>query len=223
MFDMPPALVQPAAFGWADVESAAGDYQPAVRVMRETWDKESLLSIMQGKIAVPDSVINDAMAERLTPDGSVTEVKVASQADGRLKINARTKSIGAVEFSGTIDDFVHTADESYMTYHIKERALLDQGTLSWFFSRIPLSMTEKLFGKLSVTDDLPLQIHGNTVRVDFQQVLLQSELGRTEYGGHRLIDMLEIEKAEPKDGYVEFSTRFNVPLEVKMMLLRTLI
>ena len=116
---------------WSKVEASVKDYGPAIKVLQQTWSKESLLEISQGKLFVPDSVINEAIAKKIPEGGSVT--------------------------------------------------------------------------------------------VDYSKVLAESDFGKTEYQGHRLMDMLEIEGAKPKDGGIEFDTKLNVPDDVKKALMAVLV
>ena len=141
------------------VNEAVEKYQPAWQIISHTWGHETLQEIMQGQVSVPDEVINQAIAENLGQDGPVQSVKLKSKANGRLEILAKTKKAGRVEFSGTIEDFVHNSQESHVTYKVKERALKDHGLASWFFSRMSLSMAQKLFGKVDLGESLPTNIH----------------------------------------------------------------
>ena len=109
-----------------------------------------------------------------------------------------------------------------MTYHVRERALKDHGLMSWVFSRLSMSMAERLFGRIELSDDLPTRIEGNSITVDFHTLLTQSELGQTSFMGHPLLNMVQVEKAEPHDGYVEFDTALNVPSDVRDALIRIL-
>ena len=147
---------------------------------------------------------------------------VKSHANGRLDIRAETKKVGPVEFSGEIKEFVHNGDQSYMTYRVRSRNIPDHGLMSWIFSRVSLSMAERLVGHIEISDDLPISIKHNTVTVDYSKVLAESDFGRTEYQGHKLMDMLEIEGATPKEGGVEFDTKLNVPDDVKKALVALL-
>ena len=201
---------------WSRVQQAVKDYGPALKVIQQTWSKESLLEISQGKLFVPDDVINEALTKRIPAEGHVKAVTVRSHANGRLDITADTDAkVGRIELSGEIKEFVHEGDTSYMVYRVRERNLPSQGLMSWVFSRISLSMAERMLGHIEISDDLPLEIHGNTVRVDYSKVLAESDFGQTQYQGHRLIDMIEIRNASPKEGGVEFQTKLNIPDEVK--------
>jgi hypothetical protein len=208
---------------WQTLEDAAmRDYGPAIAVIKQTWDKETLLSIAQGRIAVPDTTINEAIAKNIAGNDKVKSLTIASRENGRLEVQADTVKAGRIEFSGDIKEFVHDKDRSYMTYQVKSRSLKDHGLASWFFSRISLSMAQRLFGKVEMPDDLPTTIKHNTITVDFHQLLESSELGQTELEGYKLLDMIEIKQAVPHEGYVEFQTELDVPDEVKAMLIRTL-
>ena len=231
--DMPAIISE--YFPGISVESiseAVEDYQPAWQVIQHTWSNETLNEIMQGKVSVPDSVINEAIAESLQAekDGSeaaaeppVTELKLTSRENGRLEIFANTKKIGRVEFSGTIEEFVHNKEDSHVTYRVRERALKDHGLASWFFSRISMSMSQKLFGKFDLGESLPTTIKGNYITVDCRKALEQSKLAKAEIKGYPVLDMLEIKNAVPHDGYIMFETRLNIPQEIQVAALDLLL
>ena len=214
------------------ISEAVEDYQPAWQVIKHTWSNETLKEIMQGKVSVPDSVINEAIAESLQAekDGSeaaaeppVTELKLTSRENGRLEIFANTKKIGRVEFSGTIEEFVHNKEDSHVTYRVRERALKDHGLASWFFSRISMSLSQKLFGKLDLGESLPTTIKRNYITVDCRKALEQSKLAKAEIKGYPVLDMLEIKNAVPHDGYIMFETRLNIPQEIQVAALDLLL
>ena len=219
------------------ISEAVEDYQPAWQVIQHTWSNETLKEIMQGKVSVPDSVINEAIAESLKAESGgsdagddgpgaeppVTELKLTSRENGRLEIFANTKKIGRVEFSGTIEEFVHNKEDSHVTYRVRERALKDHGLASWFFSRISMSLSQKLFGKLDLGESLPITIKGNYITVDCRKALEQSKLAKAEIKGYPVLDMLEIKNAVPHDGYIMFETRLNIPQEIQVAALDLLL
>ena len=219
MIDLPAGWQEKAAqVDWSKVQEAVQDYGPVIQVIQNTWDKESLLEISQGKLFVPDDVMNKAIAKRIPADSTVKSVTIASHANGRMDVRAETEKVGPVELSGEIQEFVHDGDKSYMVYRVRERNIPDHGLMSWVFSRISLSMAERLVGHIELSEDLPVQIQHNSVRIDYSKVLSESDFGKTEFQGHRLLDMVEIDKATPKDGGVEFETKLNIPDDVKHAL-----
>ena len=236
--DMPAIISEyfPSISGESILE-AVEDYQPAWQVIQHTWSNETLKEIMQGKVSVPDSVINEAIAESLKAESGgsdagddgpgaeppVTELKLTSRENGRLEIFANTKKIGRVEFSGTIEEFVHNKEDSHVTYRVRERALKDHGLASWFFSRISMSLSQKLFGKLDLGESLPTTIKGNYITVDCRKALEQSKLAKAEIKGYPVLDMLEIKNAVPHDGYIMFETRLNIPQEIQVAALDLLL
>ena len=70
-------------------------------------------------------------------------------------------------------------------------------------------------GRFDVSENLPVEIHGNKVHVNFHEVLAASKLGQTEFHGHRLTDMIEIEGASVQEGGIMFDTKLNVPDDVR--------
>lgn len=222
MVMMPAAVVDTAAsMHWSgmEMESAVADYGPALRVLRDTWDKETLREIAHGHLFVSDDLINEAIAKKIPADGSVKKLTIASHDNGRMDIAAETSSVGTVELSGTIDEFIHEGDTSYIVYHVRSKNIRDHGLMSWMFSRISLGMAQRLVGKLDIPENIPVQIHGNRVRIDGSQVLAESALGKTSFQGHRLLDMIEVKGAVPKDGGIDFQTELHVPPAVQRALL----
>lgn len=220
MFSIPAAIVESIqSVDMATLMAAINSYAPAIQVIRDTWSRETLSELIDGNVAVPDKVINKALSDmtKENPDGDVESIELRSRADGKLEIKAKTKSIGRIEMTGTIEKFVHNPDESIMCFKVKERALKDHGLQSWLVSRMSLSMAEHLVGKINISEELPTRIKGNTIMFDFHESLQGGRLAKTELNGHRLLDMIEIEEAVPKDGYIAFKTKLNIPDDVKDM------
>ena len=215
--DIPPQWVEQVQhIDWGRVSAAVADYGPVLTVLRDTWDRETISEIADGHLFVRDAVLNDAIAHNLGTDGTIRSVQLTSHEDGHLGVVCTTdKKYKRVELSGTIKEFVHTGDKSYAVYHVDKKKLPDHGFISWLFSRLSLAMTERLVGRLDVSDRIPVDIRGNDVTVDFHDVLAASRLGTTEFRGHPLLSMVEIEGATVQEGGIMFDTRLNVPDDVK--------
>ena len=217
--DMPANWQQALAkIDIAKVEQAVKDYGPAIQVVRDTWDRATLEEIADGKLFVSDEMMNDAIAKSLADAGDTAPVK-GLRLQSLAKITADTRKVGPVELTGTIEDFVHDGDKSYMKFRVREKNIPQHGLMSWVFSRISLSMAERMVGHLEMPEDLPVKIKHNTIFVDYSDVLAASRLGQTEVRGHRLLDMVEIKSATPQEGGILFETRLDVPDDVKASLL----
>ena len=220
-----PVNIQQAFSGidFSTIQQAVEDYGPAIAVVRDTWDHATLQEMAEGKLFVSDDKINEAIAKQMDlqdAEAPVTSVTLASHENGRLDITADTKKLGPIELSGTVDAFVHDGEHSYMKYHVRSKNIPKHGLMSWVFSRISLSMAERMVGHVDLPESVPVKIKRNTVTVDFHQVLLDSKLGQTTFEGHPLLDMIEIKSATPKDGGILFETELHVPDDVKAALLR---
>ncbi|WP_303841229.1 hypothetical protein [Selenomonas ruminantium] len=200
---------------WAKIQEKVSDYGPALKIIKDTWDRETLAEISQGNLFVSDKMLNEAIAKNIKGDSPVRSVLLESKENGRLNITIDTAKIGKVELSGEVKEFVHEGDKSYMVYRVRERNIPHHGLMSWVFSRISLAMAQRMVGKLSISEDLPVEIKHNNVRIDYSKVLAESDFGRTMFHGHRLLDMIEIEKATPKEGGIMFQTKLNIPEDVK--------
>ena len=221
MIDLPASWQEKLqTIDWSKLEEKVQDYGPVIQVIQHTWNRESLQEISQGKLFVPDEVVNEAIAQRIPANGRVTALKVVSHANGRMDIVTDTTSVGKIELSGEIKEFVHSGDKSYAVYQVRERNIPSHGLMSWVFSRISLSMAERLVGKIEISDDLPVNIHRNTINIDYSKVLAASDFGKAEFQGYRLLDLIEVEGAVPKEGGIEFQTKLNVPDSVKNVLMQ---
>jgi len=200
---------------WGKVQEKIADYGPALNVIKDTWDRETLAEISQGNLFVSDKMLNEAIAKSIKEDSPAKAVILESQDNGRLKVTIDTAKVGKVELTGEVKEFVHAGDKSYMVYRVRERNIPSHGLMSWVFSRVSLAMAQRMVGSLKLSEDLPVEIKHNTVRIDYSKVLADSEFGKTMFHGHRLLDMIEIEKATPKAGGIMFQTKLNVPDDVK--------
>jgi hypothetical protein len=217
VIDIPAHVIEDLrGFDWSMLQETVQDYAPVLTVMRDTWDRETLTEIAAGHLFVRDTMMNEAIAKNLAADGNITGITLTSHANGTLDIVCTTsKKYKRIELSGTIEEMVHDGEKSYAVYRVRKKKIPNHGLVSWIFSRISLSMVERMMGRLDVSDRVPVEIRGNTVRVDFHEVLAASRLGQTEFRGHRLVDMIEIEGAEVRDGGIMFDTKLNVPDDVK--------
>ena len=200
---------------WAKVQEKVADYGPALRVIRDTWDRETLTEIGQGNLFVSDKMLNEAIARNIKEDSPARSVLLESKENGRLNVTIDTVKLGKVELSGEVKEFVHDGDKSYMVYRVRERNIPNHGLMSWVFSRISMAMAQRMVGNLHISDDIPVEIKHNNVRIDYSKVLADSDFGKTMFHGHRLLDMIEIEKATPKEGGIMFQTKLNIQDDVK--------
>lgn len=220
--DLQASIENLSKINWEEIKGAVQDYAPVLTVIKNTWTRESLLEISEGKVFVPDETLNELLAKNISEESQITAMKVTSKDTGRMDIYAETKNMGRIEVSGIIEECIHKGEDTHVSYRVKERELLDHGLGSWIFSRISLSMTQKIMGGLHFSDDVPTKIRHNTITVDLSKLVEASDLAKTEFRGYRLVDMVEIEGAKSKEGGIEIDTKLNVPDEVKAALLAIL-
>lgn len=217
VIDIPANFIEQVKnIDWSGVREAVKDYGPALTVLRDTWDRETLAQIADGHLFVRDATLNEAIAKNIGTEGTVRGIELHSYADGRLDLICTTsKKYKKIELSGTIEEFVHDGDKSYAVYRVRKKNIPDHGFVSWVFSRVSLSLAERMMGRFDVSDTLPVEIRGNKVYVDFHEVLAASKLGQTTFQGHKLTDMIEIEGASVQEGGIMFDTKLNMPDDVK--------
>ena len=215
--DLPAAWIQQVqTIDWTQFKEKVQDYGPALKVVRGTWSRESLKEISEGRLFVPDEVINEALMQGLQkkPQQGLGSLMLHSHENGKLDIEASTAK-GELKLSGKIKEFIHQGDKTYMVYQVQQKKLPGHGLMSWIFSWVSLSMVERMVGKAEFTDALPVEISHNDVKVDCGRVLAASTFGQTSFHGHRLLDMIEIKGATPKEKGIEFQTELHIPDDVR--------
>ena len=217
--DLQASMDMLSKIDWNVVKEKVEDYAPVFAVIRNTWTHETLQEISEGKVFVSDDMLNEILSQNISEESPIAAARIASKDTGRLNIYAELKDLGKVEFSGTIEECVCNEKGAHISYRVRERELLGKGFNSWLFSRISLSMTQKIMGGLNFSGEVPTKIHHNTITVDLTKALEESELAKTRFRGYRLIDMVQIEGAQPKQGGIEIDTALKVPDEIKEALL----
>lgn len=220
MFDMPTVL--PADFTadlqqWA-YEANVSDAAEVIRVVQETWDLQTFSNLEQGRVAVPDDVINKSLAAMMEEGGPVREMTVTSLPDNKIKITAQTQSTGRVVLVCKIEQFEHDKDHSLIKLKALDKKLPDKPIMSWIFARVSLAMAAKITGGINPGHGLNLNLRGNEATIDFHQALYQSRFGMAQLFGYRLVDFVSVAQAVPHDGYVEFETTLNLPDQIKTMV-----
>lgn len=218
--DMPIAMLEEAVqtIDLSAVKSGVADLAPVVEIVRHTWSTQTLAQISEGRVAVPDEVINSSLTKYTEGNQKISGIRVASLGDGRLRLTAQTEKLGTVDFLCRIDHLRHDKDISLLKFTVLEKDLPDQEVLSWIISRVSLSMVEKMVGRIEFGDTVKTKIVGDTVAIDFHDALAATAFGKASLFGYRLGDALVIEEATPRDGYMEFKTALNLPDGVKQMV-----
>jgi len=195
------------------------DYGPVISIIKDSWGKETLKEILDGKVFVADEIINTAIKNSLDKksDSPVKEVKVTDRKNGKMYIDAVLENGQKIEIGGVIKNFTYKDDKALMVFRVQKHELPGHGISSWLFSMLSLSMVQQLTGTVNITDNLPVDIgvDGNTVSVDFSEVLLNSVLGQKEVEGERLIKMLEIKGAKPKEKGLELEVDLHISEKLK--------
>lgn len=222
MVDMPAVLhveeSSSSGINFGGLSERVADLTPIIQVVRHTWSTQTLAGLKDGKVTVPDDVINESLAKYSAENSSVHDIRVTSLGEDKLRLTAKTQKFGAIDFVCRIDQFQHDQDISLLKFTVLEKDLPDQAVLSWIFSRVSLSMVEKMVGRIELGENTKTRVVGDTVAIDFHEALAHTEFGKANLFGYSLGNALEIESAAPKEGYIEFKTALHLPDTVKSML-----
>lgn len=189
-------------------------------IIKETWDAQTLANIRQGKVIVPDDVVNKSLAMFLESEQpeQVTGLTVQSFANQRIKITANTKKKGRIVLVCQIKQFEHDKNHSLMKLKVVDKKLPDEPFVSWIFSKVSLAMVCKVAGHIDAPEGVEVKLHGNEVTVDFHKALYNSRFGQLELFGYKPIDALVIHSLTPQKDNIELSADLDLPEQVKNML-----
>lgn len=220
MLDL-PVDIQADAIGninFSNISEKVANLEPVMTVVRHTWSTQTLEGLKEGKVTVPDEVINDSLARYSDENAHVYHIKVTSLGENKLRLVAETKKFGTVDIVCRIDQLEHNKDISLLKMTILEKDLPNHEVLSWIVSRVSLSMVEKMVGKIELGETIKTKIVHDTIAIDFHEALAQTDFGKSNLFGYKMSDAVVIENAVPKDGYIEFKTSLAMPEAVKSML-----
>lgn len=220
MLDL-PVDIQAGAIGGIDLGSISetvADLEPVMAVVRHTWNTQTFDELKEGKVTVPDDVINGSLARYSNENSHIYNIKVTSLGENKLRVEAETKKFGSVNMVCRIDQLEHNRDISLLKMTVLEKDLPHHEVLSWIVSRVSLSMVEKMVGKIELGETIKTKIVHDTIAIDFHEALAQTDFGRSSLLGYRISDALVIENAVPKEGYIEFKTSLAAPDTLKSML-----
>ena len=75
VIDLPANFIEQVKnIDWSAVREAVKDYRPALTVLRDTWDRETLAQISEGHLFVRDSILNEAIANNIGMQGTIRGV-----------------------------------------------------------------------------------------------------------------------------------------------------
>jgi hypothetical protein len=196
------------------------DLSKVTPIIKETWDAQTLTKLRQGKVVVPDDVINKSLAMFLESEQpeQVQGLTVQSFADERMKITVNTKKKGQIVLVCKIEQFEHDKNHSLMKLKVVDKKLPDEPFLSWIFSKFSLAMVAKVAGHIDAPEGVEVKLHGNEVTADFHTALNNSRFGKLEFFGYKPIDALVIHSLTPQKDGVELSADLDLPEKVKNML-----
>lgn len=183
------------------------------KILRETWDAQTLDELMNGVVAIPQSAINDYLATQLTDYPDIRDVQLAVHPDNQIHLDLNTRKSGRISIDGAITRFVQNNDESQMSVAVGKRKLLDKPVTSWFFAHLSLSLLSRMFGNPlnSEQDKFVTQISGNTLNVNFKPYIDQSPLQGFSVAGFSLINLFSVDSLTTEEGTVYLHTSYHGP------------
>lgn len=223
MVDM-PAYIEQGASAFFDIADSVKipDYSKVIPILQQTWDAQTFSDLKQGKVAVPDDVINNYLAQAIQGNDKVSELKVTSLENNKFRFTAQTSSMGRVEMLCLLQELQHDKNHSVLTIKLLSKKLPDKPLMSFLFSHVSMAMVVKIVGPVDVAQGVNLSYRGNVVHIDFHQALYDSAFGKAELYGYNILDAIAINGAATKEGAVTINTDLDLPENVKGMIARVL-
>ena len=186
-------------------------YAPSVDALQTVLDSNTLTELRHGKVFITDKALNDVMAKQISKsDTPIIENFISSShSDGKMEIEISLQKLGTVVLIGSIQEFRCKNGNAIISYQVEEHRIRETKIISWLFSQISLGVMQKFIDIDKIHEDIDVNINGNLIIIDLSRLLASSRLGTTEVNGIRIIDMLEIEGAIPKDRGIEISAKLN--------------
>lgn len=169
------------------VTSAAGEL-PQESMLTQIWKAQNLALLQKGEISVPDTLVNEFLAQQSTSDSGIKEVKLTAKDDNLVSMQMTTTQGRAYFLEGTFQEFRHDKDRSYFKFKVSKKSRADKSLTSWLFSHLSLGLITNIFGSVDSPAGTTVKIKGNIITVDFHEAL--KAYGLTTYG----IPMSEIVK-----------------------------
>lgn len=194
------------------------DVSDFISVLKETWDLQTFENLQAGRIAVPDDVINQTLADAIAGSDQVKALKVTSLEDNKIRIDALSSKSGHILLICKITQFEHDKNHSVIKLKALDKRLPDKPLLSWIFSRVSLAMVTKITGNINPGHGVAVSIYGNEATIDFHQALNASKLGQAEVFGYKPLDYLIVRDALPEKNHVLFNTSLDLPDNIGAMV-----
>jgi len=181
------------------------------KVLRQTWDAQTLSDLANGVIAVPETTINDYLTQILPDYPSVREAHISIQPGNQIVLDLNTRDSGHLLLKGTITRFIQNSEESSVSIAVGQRKLLSKPVASWFFAHISLGMLTKLFGNPLVAeqDNFTSRIDGNVVTINFRPYIEHSPLGTLSVYGTSPVDFFSIDAISTETGLIQLHTSYH--------------
>lgn len=109
------------------ISGKVADFTPVIKVIKDTWNKQTLEGLREGKVAVSDELLNESLARSIENNENISDLQVTSIGDKKIKIKANTAHLGRVEMTCRIDRFEHNKDNSTVQFTVVKKKLPDKG------------------------------------------------------------------------------------------------
>lgn len=190
------------------------------KVLRQTWDAQTVSDLTNGVIAVPETTINDYLTQVLPDYPSIREAHVTIQPGNQIILDLNTRDSGRLLLKGTITRFVQNSDESSVSIAVGQRKLLTKPVASWFFAHISLGMLTKLFGNplSQAQDSFTSRIDGNVVTINFRPYIEHSPLRTLSVYGTSPADLFSVDSVSTDAGIIRLHTSYRgSPFSLQML------
>lgn len=185
---------------------AATFESPPYQGLKQIWGAQNLADLQKGEIAIPDSVINDFLASQLVNYPDIQAVTLTAKDNNLVSIKITTIKGKKYNLEGSFREFQHNKDHSFFKFQVQKKSRAGKSLTSWLFSRLSLSFINHIFGGVDTPEGTTVNIHGNTITVDFHETLKNSAAQSGLLYGPTICDALKISEVTSSAGILHVHT-----------------
>ena len=93
-----------------------------MRQMINIWNEQTVKNLLDGKVVISDTVINDYLIQ--TSSAKIPEIRVHAKEDNSVAIHLLSEKCGQIQLNGLSEEVKHDAVQSTLTFRLLRKELV---------------------------------------------------------------------------------------------------
>lgn len=142
-------------------------------LLQTIWKAQTIEGLNSGIWVIPEEAINQYFAAHADND-EVKNPTIKLLGDNKMVV-ACDSTIGHVELTCEISQFVYNQDEAYAEVYVRKKEIAGKPYISWMLKFIPMGAIADLYGNpLKDANQIDATFSGNTIKVNFRPLVEKS-------------------------------------------------